>query len=146
VRKDHNLIYAGPNELPSHRAEYDFEMPQPEDVYTRIASHHIAAGLKSPNSSEFAVEILPLVPKRLVPPLLPKTMGTEGWDLHAIQGWSFLKITSWFIMTHFIGFIFVFFWLGFVNKMDLQNAFIPLTFFTASVMVSFGICQFFTPG
>ena len=27
-----------------------------------------------------------------VPPLLPNTMDMEGWVLHAIHGWPFLKI------------------------------------------------------
>jgi hypothetical protein len=144
VRNDQNQVYAGPCEVPSQRVDYDFEMPEPEDIQAKIASCTIAAGLKNPNSSEGTMEILRLIPKKKVPPLLPKAPGTEGWGLHAIQGWSLFKILAWYIATQVLGLVFFSIWLGFVNKTDLQNAFIPLTFFTTSFMVGFGICQFFT--
>jgi predicted Kef-type K+ transport protein len=91
------------------------------------------------------MEIPQLIPKKRIPPSLQNTMGTEGWGLHAVQGWSVLKIISWFIVTQVFGFVFVPLWLTLVNKTDLQNAFTPLIFFSTSVMVAFGICQFFTP-
>lgn len=101
--------------------------------------------MRNPKFSEGVVEILHLIPQKIVPPLLPTAVGTEGWGLHAVQGWSFLKIVSWFLVTQLVGFVFVLLWLTFVNKTDLQNAFVPLVFFTTSVMVGVGICQSFTP-
>lgn len=109
-----------------------------------MASTRIVKGLRDPKLGQGTVETLQMIPKKNVPPTLQNTTGAEGWGLYAMQGLSFLKILSWWIISLVFGFVFVSLWPTLVSKKDLQNAFVPVTFLSGSFMIGFGICQFFT--
>jgi hypothetical protein len=143
VRNNHNQVKPGPNDLPSPQ-EYDFKMPHPQETHAKLAAIQIASGIRNFKEGQGKKEILPMIPKKTVPPSLQDTMGTEGWGLHARQGFSQLKIMSWIVLTSIVGFAFVIFWLTFINKTDLQNAFIPVIFLSSMIMLLLGIPQFMT--
>jgi hypothetical protein len=77
-----------------------------------------------------------MIPKHLEPmPAWPT--GMTAWGIHAIQGWSVRKILYWFGSLTVLGLAFVPFWLIFVDKKDLQNAFTPMFFI--GLMTTFAV-------
>jgi hypothetical protein len=120
-------------------------MPVPEHVHRIIAARNIVAGFHRPNIGQNQMSILPMIPKKNVPPALHERRGTEGWGLHAKQGFSLFKIALWIVLMQALGFTFVIFWLLFITKTDLQNAFVPVTYLTSLIALIVGISQFISP-
>ena len=72
---------------------------------------------------------------------LDPRMGEEGWGLHAVQGFSLFKILVWITALTVLGLLFVLFWLLFVDKTDLQNAFVPATFLSTMIFLGLAVPQ-----
>ena len=61
--------------------------------------------------------------------------------MHALPRFSLWKILAWIASLAIIGLVFVIFWLVFIDKTDLQNAFIPFTFLATMIMIGLGVPQ-----
>ena len=107
----------------------------------KIASEQLITGMHKPiNPRDHAGGTLAMIPKRKNMTLDYRT-GEEGWGLHAVQGFSMFKILVWIIGLTILGLLFVFFWLLFVDKTDLQNAFVPATFLTTMIFIGLAVPQ-----
>jgi len=98
-----------------------------------LASEQLIIGMHYPQTVAGNSTTLSMIPKSTRTPLSPNT-GAEGWGLHALQRFSLIKIMWWLIGL-------TFFWLSFVSKTDLQNAFIPFTFLAGMVMIGLAVPQ-----
>lgn len=83
---------------------------------------------------------LPMIPKKREQ-RLNFLLGSQGWGLHAVQGFSITKILTWIASLTSLGVVFIIMWLVFINKTDLQNAFIPVGFFMTMIALALGIPQ-----
>jgi hypothetical protein len=86
-----------------------------------------------------------MIPKKIAPPSIQKTFGTEGWGLHAIEGISFLRFIFWTLLTQVVCFAFVCVWLTIISKTDLQNAFLPSILLNTLITIVAVGCQIATP-
>ncbi|KAI1110387.1 kinase-like domain-containing protein [Nemania sp. NC0429] len=108
----------------------------PLDIAMRKLGKTILAGLKRPDDGWGRRNVLSALPKREVPPKLPRTYETTGWGFHVRYGVSFLSVSFWIIGLILLGLAFVPFWLALVDRKDLQNAFTPAgTLFSIAAML-----------
>ncbi|KAI1184195.1 kinase-like domain-containing protein [Nemania serpens] len=103
----------------------------PLDISMRKLGKTILAGLERPDDGWGRRNVVNALPKREVPPTLPRTYETTGWGFHVRYGVSFLSVAFWIVGLVLLGLAFVPFWLALIDKKDLQNAFTP-----ASVLFS----------
>lgn len=123
------------------KTDYEYELFNPVAVHMEIAAKQLIMGMDKPIRHQGqAVGTLAMIPKR-TNLTLGHQMGEEGWGLHAVQGYSFKKILVWVIALTVLGLFFVFFWLLFVDKTDLQNAFVPATFLSTMIFMGLAIPQ-----
>ena len=111
----------------------------------KIAAAQIIAGMHNPKKLTHSIAThdkatIDMVPKKKNE-RLADAMGTEGWGLHAVQGFSLWKILVWIAVLGVLGLAFVALWLSFVNRTDLQNAFVPITFFMTAILLMLGVPQ-----
>ncbi|KAK5690273.1 hypothetical protein LTR97_012462 [Elasticomyces elasticus] len=125
---------------PANLGEYEYTLTKPEQVHMIIAAKQIVAGMDRPEHGR-SLLTLPMVPKHLPAPQNANT-SVECWGIHAVQGWSLRKIMCWIAGLNALGMTFVVLWLCFVSKTDLQNAFIPVTFFQTMIMIMIAVPQF----
>ncbi|KAI1366338.1 hypothetical protein F5Y08DRAFT_337730 [Xylaria arbuscula] len=111
----------------------------PLDIYMRKIGRTILAGLEHPDLGWNRRNVLNALPKRWVPPKLPRTYHTTGWGFHVHFGVSFLSVAFWVVGLVLLGLAFVPIWLALVDKRDLQNAFTPAsTLFSIAAMLLAG--------
>ncbi|KAF2966947.1 hypothetical protein GQX73_g6607 [Xylaria multiplex] len=99
--------------------------PLPLDIHMRKLGKTILADLERPDDGWGRRNVLNALPKRLVPPTLPRTYKTTGWGFHVRLGVNFLFVACWTVGLVMLGLAFVPFWLVLIDEKDLQNAFIP---------------------
>lgn len=138
-----NQILPGNEEVPPSFEGYEFEFDSP--VHRKIAAAQIVRGLNNVRRGHGESTMLRTIPIKN-PPHLQKAMGTEGWGIHANQGLSVMKITRWMIVVQVLGLTFASIWLTLINKTDLQNAFLPVTFLTTLCVGCFGVLQLLAVG
>lgn len=97
----------------------------PLDISMRKLGKTILAGLERPDEGWGRQNVLNALPKREVPPTLPRTYETTGWGFHVHYGVSFLSVSFWIIGLVLLGLAFVPFWLALVDEKGLQDAFTP---------------------
>jgi hypothetical protein len=105
-----------------------------------LASEQLIIGIHSPRTVVGISTTLSMIPKCTRTPL-SLAAGARGWGIHALQRFSFMKIMWWITGSTIVGMVFVIFWLVFVSRTDLQNAFIPFTFLAGMVMVGLAVPQ-----
>jgi hypothetical protein len=66
----------------------------------------------------------------------------EDWGMHALQRFSLWKIMTWIALLTILGPVFVVFWLVYIDKTDLQHAFMPYAFLATMVLIGLGVPQF----
>jgi hypothetical protein len=67
--------------------------------------------------------------------------GSQGWGMHAIQGFSIKRIFAWIATLTILVLVFVVCWLVFINKTDAQNAFVPAGFFASMITLAMAVPQ-----
>ena len=128
-------------EIPIPLLGYQHNLPKPQHVHMKLVAIHIVEGIMHPELGRGVHTILYLVPKKEIPPELVKTMGKEGWGLRPRYYFVKWKIVLCITMVECLGLLFVMVWLIKVNPTDLQNATVPVTFFTALVAIGLGFLQ-----
>jgi len=101
-----------------------------------IAATQIIAGMHRARKHTQLTTTLDMVPKKIREPLANQ-IGTQGWGLSAIDGYSVYRVLIWMGVQLGLSLVFVILWLVLVSKTDPQNAFVPagmVFMVTASVM------------
>jgi hypothetical protein len=130
------VIAAKPSEDLCPGYEWANESPSPpRDVHMRIIGEMILAGLQAPHLGRGKKTVLSGIPKRPAPPVLERKALRSIWGFHAGQGLSVRRIIYWANGLVVLGLAFVPIWLGVINKLDLTNAFTPVTFLFALIML-----------
>ena len=125
---------------------YEISRLTPEEVHLKIAASEQIAGIHQPHGGRGRTTTLNMIPKRIRNELANGTSSddwgsSEEWGMHALPRFSLWKILAWIASLAILGLVFVIFWLVFIDKTDLQNAFIPFTFLVTMVMIGLGIPQ-----
>jgi hypothetical protein len=108
---------------------WDFNPVTLEEVHVAIAAEQIIYLMHHADQPNAIRETLALVPKKSEKHLSKSTLGPdEGWEIRALQRWALYQILTSIGTLTALGFTFVVLWLVIVNKTDLQNAFVPVTF------------------
>jgi hypothetical protein len=118
---------------------YEFTAQHSEvDIHMQIMAETILQGIRQPALGRGQRTVLGGIPKLKAPPGLRKQALVSGWGFHAGQGPCVAKMGGWLSTAVGLGLLFVPVWLASVSKMDLQNAFAPVSFFvtTLGVMVA----------
>jgi hypothetical protein len=105
-----------------------------------LAAEQLILGIYAPQKLSGVTTTLSMIPKYQCVPLRPET-DSDGWGIHALQRFSLMKILWWILGLTITGIVFVVFWLVFVDKTDLQNAFVPFTFLAGMVMIGLAVPQ-----
>ena len=130
--------------LPS--TSYELSRLTPEEVHMKIAATELIAGIYQPHGGRCRTTTLNMIPKRIRSEGVNGTISdgwssSEEWGMHALPRFSLWKILAWIASLAILGLVFVIFWLVFIDKTDLQNAFIPFTFLATMVMIRLGVPQ-----
>lgn len=123
-----DLVHASPSKLPDCTYEYDILSGLDKDIHLQIIGKTILAGLRNPLLGHKSQYVLRGIPKRPAPPILERRPSEYGWAFHPKQGLCLRRILYWVNGIVALGIAFVPFWLGAIDKLDLQNAFAPVTF------------------
>lgn len=107
----------------------------------KIAAAQIIHTMHNPSDTYSERTTIGMVPKKSDGPL-DMDCGAEGWGILAIQGFAIYKIAVWIGFVSFLGLIFAGLWLVYVERTDLQNAFIPYSFFATTLIMILGAPQF----
>ncbi|KAK0516178.1 hypothetical protein JMJ35_000781 [Cladonia borealis] len=128
--------------LPPHAlTNYEFHRFEPESVHMAIAAKQIVTGMyENTDFPDLAKENLQMVPQNIACPL-GSQKGVEGWGMYAIHGYSLRKILYWIVAITVLGLVFVILWLSFVDKTDLQNAFVPAMFLSTMIFMGLAVPQ-----
>ncbi|KAK0707838.1 kinase-like domain-containing protein [Lasiosphaeris hirsuta] len=119
---------------------YEYTSQHPEvDIHMQIIAEIILQGIRRPELGHGQRTAVDGVPKLKAPPGIRKQALISGWGFHACQGPSLAKMCSWFMVVVALGLAFVPFWLSSINKIDLQNAFAPVSFLITFVGVLFAM-------
>lgn len=94
----------------------------------QIMAQIILEGIRKPELGRGERTVLSGIPKLKTPPGLEKKALISGWGFHAGQGPCSVKIFGWLSTVLTFGLAFIPIWLASINKIDLQNAFAPVTF------------------
>ncbi|SCV54173.1 uncharacterized protein FFB14_13510 [Fusarium fujikuroi] len=120
---------------------YNHSVPLPHDFHMRAAGLQMVFGLRDPKKGRGETTIVDMLPKKRNPPPFSKRISEPGWGLHAKMGFSQRRFLAWLVFCIILGGIFVVFWLVFINKTDLQNAYIPTFLFATMLTVALGLLQ-----
>jgi hypothetical protein len=120
--------------------DYDYTPILPEEIHIAIAAKQVLAGMHASKRTIHMNTTLPMIPKKREQ-RLNFLLGSQGWGLHAVQGFSITRILTWIASLTSLGVVFIIMCLVFINKTDLQNAFIPVGFFMTMIALALGIPQ-----
>lgn len=120
---------------------YNHSVPLPHDTHMRAAGMEMVFGLLDPKKGRGKTTLIDMLPKKTNPPPFPRRISEPGWGLHAKMGFSRRRFLAWLFFCIILGGIFVVFWLVFINKTDLQNAYIPTFLFATMLTVALGLLQ-----
>ena len=127
---------------PSDPKTWDYTLLSPEEVHMKIAEAQIIAGIHRPALASGIRTTLEMIPKKIsTRPQGGPNVHPESWGMHARQRFSLWKIMAWIGTMTIIGLVFVVLWLVFIDKTDLQNAFVPYTFLATMVLIGMGVPQ-----
>ena len=126
--------------LPAANSTYEYKLITPEEVHMRIAAAQLVARLHQPEMTNGIHTTMDMIPKH-IGNKAGLNAGWEGWGVHALQRFSLWKILAWLAFLTVVGLVFAITWLVCVNRMDLQNAFIPFTFLSTMILIGLGVPQ-----
>lgn len=98
------------------------------DIYLRVIGETILTGLETPTLGKGKTKVIDSLPKRAAPPILARKADVYGWGYHVRTGLCLRPLIVVVNGVLLMGLAFVPFWLTSINKLDLQNAFAPVTF------------------
>lgn len=145
TRRD-NIIRVQIGLPPFSSTSYEISRLTPEEVHMKIAASELIAGIHQPHEVKGRTTTLDMIPKRIRNERANGTSSddwssSEEWGMHALPRFSLWKILVWIVSLAILGLVFVIFWLVFIDKTDLQNAFIPFTFLATMIMIGLGVPQ-----
>jgi hypothetical protein len=105
-----------------------------------IAAKQVVASMHRSRRTVNLKQTLPLIPKKRGQAFNLIT-GSQGWGMHAIQGFAIKRIFAWIATLTILVLIFAFCWLYFINKTDLSNAFVPAGFFATMMGLALAVPQ-----
>lgn len=115
---------------------YEFTAQHREvDIHMQIMAETILQGIRRPALGRGQRTVLGGIPKLKAPPGLRKQALACGWGFHAGQGPCVAKMGGWLSAVVGLGLLFVPVWLASVSKVDLQNAFAPVSFLVTALGV-----------
>ena len=128
---------------PSNASLWHYKLVSPEEVHMKIAEAQIIAGIHGSVLASGLTNTLEMIPKKLATPPQggPDVNEPGSWGMHARQRFSLWKIMAWIVSLTIIGLVFVILWLVFIDRTDLQNAFVPYTFLATMVLIGMGVPQ-----
>ncbi|KAH8734201.1 hypothetical protein BGZ61DRAFT_585835 [Ilyonectria robusta] len=121
-----------------------FPLPDLEfDEHMQLMAETILQGLQKPELGRHGRAVLDGIPKLRAPPGLHKRQYNSGWGFYTTQGFCLVKILRWVGAILSPGVAFVLVWLSLISAVDLQNAFVPMSFLTSLVAIILGIALMF---
>ncbi|KAK2017140.1 kinase-like protein [Colletotrichum eremochloae] len=109
---------------------YDYcclpDLDPPEQM--QLMAETILQGIQEPEPGRNGRAVLDGIPKLQAPPGIHKKQYNSGWGFYTTQGYCLMKVLLWVGMTLSPGVVFAMAWLSSVNALDLQNAFVPISF------------------
>lgn len=108
--------------------EYSIQHGFSKDVHMRMIGAMILAGIRNPQVGRESQYVVRGIPKRPAPPKLQCKHKEYGWAFHPKYGLCLRRILYWVNGILALGITFVPFWLGAIDKLDLQNALAPVSF------------------
>ncbi|ERF75939.1 hypothetical protein EPUS_01305 [Endocarpon pusillum Z07020] len=126
---------------PSDPLAYEYTLWKPEEVHMKIAATQLIASIYHPEKASGISTTLKMIPKRITAQS-GSSASSEDWGMHALQRFSLWKIMTWIALLTILGLVFVVFWLVYIDKTDLQHAFMPYTFLATMVLIGLGVPQF----
>ncbi|KAI0163534.1 kinase-like domain-containing protein [Pestalotiopsis sp. NC0098] len=115
--------------LPEQPHDYEYKYPRrPEYIKAyleTVVARNILCGIHDTAAGAGETDLIDHILKKRVPHQLNTSAAAYG--LRAMQGLSLKKICWWMAVSYILGLAFIIFWLSFVDKLDLQNAFMPVT-------------------
>lgn len=109
------------------------------DEHMQIMAEIILHGLQDPHLGLGSRAVLQGIPKLRTPPGILKKQLNSGCGFYAIQGYCLMKILFWVGVMLSPGLAFILVWLSVVGALDLQNAFVPITFLSGLIAIILGI-------
>lgn len=106
-----------------------------------MIAEEVLRGIHDPVAGRDETHLTGEIPKKRNPPQLPEVRGTEAYGLQAMQGLSLRRVCWWTAVSYTLGLAFVVFWLSFVDKLDLQTAFVPVTFLATMLVGALAATQ-----
>lgn len=127
--------------LPDSGGVYKHDIKMPYEANMHILSTQIVAGMASPTKGSGIANTVKVLPMLVKPPPLSKKQSERGFGLHAKQNFSLWKIVMWILLTEIVGLLFMAGWLYWIDEKDLQNAFVPVTYFVTLVGIAVAVPQ-----
>ncbi|KAI8307527.1 protein kinase [Colletotrichum sp. SAR11_240] len=109
------------------------------DEHMQIMAEIILHGIQVPDRVKGSKAVLQGIPKLRTPPGILKKQLNSGCGFYAIQGYCLTKILFWVGVMLSPGLAFIVVWLSVVGALDLQNAFVPITFLSGLIAIILGI-------
>ncbi|KAF3009062.1 hypothetical protein E8E14_006884 [Neopestalotiopsis sp. 37M] len=130
---------------PIGHAEYEYTQSSHQaehlEAYLDMIAEEVLRGIHDPGAGRDEIHLTDEIPNKRNPPQLQEVRGTEAYGLQAMQGLSLRRVCWWTAVSYTLGLAFVVFWLSFVDKLDLQNAFMPVTFLAAMLVGALATTQ-----
>lgn len=107
----------------------------------KLVAAQIVSGLRHPDGVQGQTKMISLLPKKRVPPDFNKKMRKMGWGMHAQMGLSVKKMLWWLLFCVVSLIISAAPWLIWVDRFDLQNAFMPGSTILAVLTICVAVAQ-----
>lgn len=112
-----------------------------DEIHRAVAATEIIVGMNDPSQTNKKSDIRRKVPAHRIE-TTPSSDPDPGWGIHAVQGWDQCKVLSWLVFFAVVNVLFVVFWLAFIDKTDLENAFTVPTFLVTMMALALALPQF----
>ncbi|KAI4592426.1 hypothetical protein KJ359_011237 [Pestalotiopsis sp. 9143b] len=115
--------------LPERPHDYEYrhsDRPEFIKIYLEtVVARNVLCGIHDTEAGAGETDLIDHILKKRNPPQLDTR--ADAYGLRAMQGLSLKKICWWTAVSCILGLAFFVFWISFVDKLDLQNAFMPVT-------------------
>lgn len=105
----------------------------------QIMAEIIIHGIRDPELGKKSNAVLQGIPKLKTPPGMEMKQWNSGCGFYAVQGYCLMKILFWVGVMLSPALAFIVVWLSVVGALDLQNAFVPITFLSGLIAIVLGI-------
>lgn len=129
--------------LPGSPHDYEYkhsDRPEFIKVYLEtVVARNVLCGIHDTAAGAGETDLIDHILKKRNPPQLDTS--ADAYGLRAMHGLSLKKICCWMAISYILGLAFVVFWLSFVDKLDLQNAFMPVTVLATMLVGALAMTQ-----